>query len=330
MQNNKKERRIELLLRLQNIPKVAEYEQIKDKKSLYRYFKRLEKSLIIENKGGMWLRTDNDKNLVELHNLRIDFKTNETKIGFLEIARNKGLLTFEENERFNQKIVSFKDIPNFIIRCMPDKITFQQRAGFQIRLPRSNEAIEKLYEIVTNNIDSKLNLVESLLNIKISKKEAFYLNVKTNHIAFVDDKIARKLVEKDNDLHVFVNGKERLLVDLSAGKDKPHFEAVHNIEARPDAKKVEDFYEALITDEFNHRNIVTQQEFGQVMNELKTEALQPLTEQLKLHLGVEQKQDINMDKMNTNLELMNETLKELKKKPRKKRIIKKKWWKFWK
>jgi len=49
-------------------------------------------------------------------------------------------------------------------------------------------------------------------------------------------------------------------------------------------------------------------EFSKALKELKDEAIIPLTEQLKLHLGVESKQDQNMDKMNVVLDKINDSI----------------------
>jgi len=279
-----KKERIDILLKTQSISEVAKILKI-DRSSLTKYFKRLENAKLIENKEGFWIRTDNDENLVELHNLRVSFACNEIHEGYLQIEQNKGNLSYENNSHFKQKLIYIKEIPNFLIRSSNSKLIFQQRKGFQFRLERDNQAIDKLYDLISESILKHLDTLEKKFRITPKNMNEISMEVDSNHIAYVNEHIARKIVSKDESIKVLSNGKERVIVDLSAGKDKPHLEFTDKEYAQPDSKNYEQFFQRFLKGEFN--NLVKEKDFLYQLDQFNERALKPFAEQLSVHLPVE-------------------------------------------
>jgi len=132
----------------------------------------------------------------------------------------------------------------------------------------------------------------------------------TKHNAFINHPTAKVFKEKfGREMCVRNDGGKIILLTDNSHNDK-ELEYPDNETCVPLSEHRENYEKDLVSKEAYFPSEVKVKldeherkfsEFMNVLDEFKRDALIPLTAQLKLHLGVESKQDVNMDKMNVVL-----------------------------
>ncbi len=254
-----KEEWIDKLIETQNIAKTARFFKI-DRSNLFRDIKKAVKSKILIKKEKKYIIGELDKLIVELHGVQLRFPIRSLSYGITDLLES-GTIECQSIKR-NPKIkpeqtdVSFREIPEFLIRITSQSIIFFQREDYPIRLTRSLKNVEKLKNIIENQAIAKIPFLEKRLMIDLDELDELHVNCDTGHYAFISDMLAKQFVAKNQKLKVYINGELRSLIDLSDGKDKPHMEHLHPKHNTHDAKAWERFTELLDAGQFDADKIL--------------------------------------------------------------------------
>jgi predicted transcriptional regulator len=288
--------------------------------NLNKYISRLKKLNYIKKLGyATWELTKEGKEFLNF--LRIKQITKPSTLGLLDenlkvnlhaltitVPILSGKLDFKEKGYEQGELRGW--IPQYLRISSPLGLTLKNNNNKSVTIYLWSREIPKTFDINSLVIKSLLfthNKLKEEQNVTIdimdSKVSTLHLSVKNEDLDLI--------FNKGEKFEVVLNRSVKKI--LPKDEDKPAKAWVDSTPYLGIETNDIDYKENLIMmPERVNKLMEFLPETVKVINELKNEALIPLTKQIALHLEVEQKQSNNQDKMNQLLEKLNNSINELK------------------
>lgn len=200
---------------------------------------------------------------VQLIQQKVILKTPKIRTHRLEIKCN---VPFNKQPRWEQhlnKVLTVTDYKEFEMNNWTGKKLFVDN----IRVKTTTKSIlfypDDIYADSVGEAHTKITKTIERIIPKIEKKlkinmDNWDIEISTQEWAFQNDPVAQKYIDEGKRAIINVNGQRRIVIDYS--KRIPELETVHRRHSPTDAKAIENLYRDVITGNFNHREMLKQNE----------------------------------------------------------------------
>lgn len=170
------------------------------------------------------------------------------KKDFVEKILETKCIDYTTNKPKNWKGLYF-DFASVLVRVTPNKIMFNPP---QIELDM-NDTPEQAKNLMLKYIKGIIPKIENWFNVTIARPNRISITLSSQHIAFVNNKMAHYFVDKKIDLKIYdEEGILRTVVDQSHG---PELEYMSKAHGEDDADYMKTFIEDTTLGRFNHRQV---------------------------------------------------------------------------
>lgn len=190
---------------------------------------------------------------INIHDIWISFKIlrkpRNWNTSLAERMLEAKSIEFNEHDLNNWKGIYF-NYANVTVRLTPNKVMFHPPEVVISTQDDIEEAKNNIVKYVYNIVPK----IESIFNISLTKPDKVNASVSSQHIALVNNLIAKYFSDKGIKLCIKADdGRNRIIVDKSRGPAE--LECIHKAYAEEDAIKLNDFINDTVTGRFNHREI---------------------------------------------------------------------------